>query len=904
MRSVAASLRGGSGFSRRGANTKGAAVGTTAADTQGIWHETGQAQALPQQESVAWSQAPAQAAGSGAASAGTKGTHGSAAIIAARTAVFTLRNLSGLGVMSNCRRAIFAPVRLDLARRIAPNLPAHSGMGTLFASILGSVFVAAVFAPWLHRHLGGRCGLVLGLVPLAASVAFAAMVPGVSAGQTVVFSRPWMPALGISLSFRVDGLSLLFLLLISVIGVFVTWYASGYLAGKKDLGKFYLYLLGFMGSMMGVVSADNLVLLFIFWELTSVTSYLLIGYYHNEAQSRAAALQALLVTGAGGLAMLAGIILLGRVAGTVEISELLCADAATLVAAPLFPAILVLILLGAFTKSAQFPFHFWLPNAMEAPAPVSAYLHSATMVKAGVFLLARLHPLLSASPLWLPVVAPVGAVTMMVGVVLALGQRDLKKILAYTTVAVLGTLTMLLGLGTESAVKAAMAYLLAHALYKAALFMTSGSVDHETGTRDPDALGGLRRAMPFTAAAALIGALSMAGLPFLLGFVSKEYFYKALLDADGPGVLWETLGVSASVVMVAMALTAGIRPFWGRLIETPRHAHEAPWTMWIGPLLLGVAGIFAGVVPAWPGSRLVGPATAAVLGDPGYDAHLELWHGWTMALALSALTVVLGIALYALAPRVRAAHGFFAKFARFGPERGYDLLIEGVLSTARAVTAFLQNGYLRNYILTVVVFAVALVAWLLPGNIVLPSRAALHPPHLLGVTVCLLIVAGSLFACLTTSRFSAILALGTVGLGVAMVYFLYSAPDLAMTQMLVETLTLVLFVLAFYKLPLFKRYSKAPSIARDALVALAFGAMMTVLVLLELAARMPREPVSKFMGETSLVQANGRNVVNVILVDFRALDTLGEISVLAIAALGVWAMLRLRPEKPSKEDAP
>ncbi len=777
-------------------------------------------------------------------------------------------------------------------------------MGALLVTILAAVFVAAALSPWLHRRLPGRCGLVLSLVPLAATVAFASMIGGVASGRPVVFRAAWTPSLGIELSFYVDGLSLLFLILISAIGTFVTWYAAGYLAGKKDLGKFYLYLFGFMGSMLGVVSADHLVLLFIFWELTSISSYLLIGYYHNTARSRAAALQALLVTGAGGLAMLAGIILLGRMAGTYEISALLQMNPATLAAQPGFATVLVLLLLGAFTKSAQFPFHFWLPNAMEAPAPVSSYLHSATMVKAGVFLLARLHPLLSASPLWLPIVAPVGALTMMTGVFLALGQNDLKKILAYTTVAVLGTLTMLLGIGSELAVKAAMAYLLAHALYKAALFMTSGSVDHETGTRDPDALGGLRCAMPFTATAALVGAFSMAGLPLLLGFVSKEYFYKALLDAQGPGVLWEALGVSASVVMVALAITTGIKPFWGAVQPTPKPAHEAPWTMWLGPILLGVASLKIGIMPGVAGVSLVGPAAAAVLGDASYVADLKLWHGWTTALGLSAVTVLLGLALYAVAPRLRRARRLYDTLGRFGPERAYECTFDGVLAFARWQTRVLQNGYLRNYILTIVLFTIVLVLWLLPGSVVMPDWNTMLRPHVLSVTVCALIMAGAIFACLTSSRFNAILALGVVGLGVAMIYFMFSAPDLAMTQVLVETLTLVLFVLAFYRLPLFKQYSSTSTRLRDAAVAVAFGGMMTTLVLLDLAVRLPQAPISRFMGEASLEQANGRNVVNVILVDFRALDTLGEISVLAIAALGVWAMLRLRPRTKTKEEQP
>lgn len=775
-------------------------------------------------------------------------------------------------------------------------------MGFFLVTILAAVFVAAFLAPWLHRLLGDRCGVVLSVVPLAATAVFAAMVPQVMAGDAVVFRHAWVPSLGIALDFRVDGLSLMFLLLIASIGVFVTWYAAGYLAGKKDLGRFYLYLFGFMGAMLGVVSSDHLILLFVFWELTSITSYLLIGYYHNEAKSRAAALQALLVTGAGGLCLLAGVILLGRMAGTFLISELLQMDAATLVAQPGFATILILILLGAFTKSAQFPFHFWLPNAMEAPAPVSAYLHSATMVKAGVFLLARLFPLLSASPLWFPIVAPVGAVTMIMGVVMALGQKDLKKILAYTTVAVLGTLTMLLGIGTELAVKAAMAYLLAHALYKAALFMTSGTVDHETGTRDPDALGGLRGVMPWTAAAALIAGLSMAGVPLLFGFVSKEYFYKALLAAEGPGVLWELLGVSASVAMVALAVTAGFKPFWGARLATPKTPHEAPWTMWLGPLLLGVASLKAGLFPAVAGGGLVGPAVHAVLGHADYAVQLQLWHGWTVALALSVLTVVLGLVVYALLPRWRAAQGAGTRWARFGPERGYEGIVDGVLAFARWQTRVLQNGYLRNYVLTVVLFTVLLIVWVLPGSLRLPAWDTLVPPHVLSVVVCLLIMGGAVLACLTSSRFNAILSLGVVGLGVAMVFFMYSAPDLAMTQVLVETLTLVLFVLAFYRLPLFRQFSSRGIKLRDAGFAVVFGSVMAMVVLVEQSAPAADSAVSRFMGEQSLELAYGRNVVNVILVDFRALDTLGEIVVLAIAALGVFAMLRLRPRDAGKKE--
>ncbi len=774
-------------------------------------------------------------------------------------------------------------------------------MGTILISAIASVFLAGFLAPWLHRIAGPRVGVLLGFVPLAAFVAFALMLPQVAAGTPVQASWEWAPSLGIELSFFADGLSLLFLLIISGVGTFIAWYAAGYLHGDPGLGRFTLYLFSFMGAMLGLVCSDNLILLFIFWELTSITSYLLIGYYCRKEASRRAALQALLVTGGGGLAMLAGFILIGRETGTLEISSLLAMQPGALVESTVFPIIFTLILLGAFTKSAQFPFHFWLPNAMEAPAPVSAFLHSATMVKAGIFLLARLHPGLSPSPLWTAVVAPVGAATMIIGVFLALGQKDLKRILAYTTVAVLGTLTMLLGIGTPLAIKACMAYLLAHALYKAALFMASGTIDHETGSRDPDHLGGLRSAMPFTATAAFLGGLSMAGIPFLIGFVSKEYFYKALLDADGPGVLWEFLGVSASVAMVALAATVAIKPYWGSLKPTPKTPHEAPWTMWLGPLLLGVAAIKFGLFPGLAGERLVGPAAAAILADPGFSADLKLWHGLTPALGLSVLTLALGGGLYFLTGKLRSARGLYSFLAKIGPERWYDAGLAGLLGFAKWQTRFLQNGYLRNYVLVVGAFTTLLVGRLLPLDALRPDFTGMAGLSVLGVTTCGLISVAAILACMATSRFAAILALGVVGLGIAVLYFLYSAPDLAMTQILVETLTLVLFVLAFRSLPLLKEFSRRSIRIRDAIVSAVFGSVMCLLVLVAFQFQPGEAPISGFMSENSLLLANGRNVVNVILVDFRALDTLGEISVLAIAALGVLSMLKTRPGKEKGE---
>ncbi len=765
---------------------------------------------------------------------------------------------------------------------------------------IAAVFLAGIAAPLLHRLCGDRIGFALALVPLAAFGFFLSLQAGIAADGALRLVVPWVPTLGISLSFFVDGLSLLFLLIVSFIGTFVVLYATGYLHGDPGLGRFFLYLFTFMGAMLGMVVSDNLILLVVFWELTGISSYLLIGYYSKEEKSRAAALQALLVTGFGGLALTAGCILLGRIAGSFEISEILHLPAGTVTGSPLYPVTLILILLGAFTKSAQFPFHFWLPNAMAAPAPVSSFLHSATMVKAGVFLLARLHPILDDHGLWLAIVAPVGAITMCLGVIKGLGQTDLKKILACSTLGVLGTLVLLLGIGTELAIKACMVYLLAHALYKAALFMAAGSVDHETGCRDISVLGGLWRAMPFTAAAAGIAALSMAGIPLLLGFVSKEYFYKALLDADGPPFLWETLGVAASIGMFSLAITSGILPFFRSARgATPKPAHEAPWTMWIGPLIFGILAMRFGMLPGGPGETLITPAVQAIA-QVGYVPQLKLWHGLSTALLMSALTVAGGFGLLAVSGRFRSQRPLYAVFAAMSPERGYDFLLRAVPAFSTRVTQLLQNGSLRNYLLMIGGFTVLLLGIRLPAAGIPVDFSRMAQPSVLGLGTCLLIMAAAVFTCLARTRFTAIVAQGVVGLGIAILFFLYSAPDLAMTQMLVETLTVVLFVLAFFRLPQMRTLSSKRLRITDAVLCAGFGVVMSVLVLISFHFDLLRSPVSQFLGEQSYPAAHGRNVVNVILVDFRALDTLGEITVLAIAALGIFGMLRLRTRRKDK----
>lgn len=768
--------------------------------------------------------------------------------------------------------------------------------------ILGIIAVGLV-SPWLARLFGAATGKVLALVPLACFGYFCTLVRPIAEGQVVAWEFAWVPAVQANFAIWVDGLSLLFLLIISLVGTFISAYAGDYLKGDPRHNRFFLYLFAFMGAMLGVVVADNLFLLFIFWELTSISSYLLIGYYHDQEESRKSALQAMLVTGAGGLVMLAGLVLLGLVGGSFRISDLNILHAETVLSSPLYPAILILLLIGAFTKSAQFPFHFWLPNAMAAPAPVSAFLHSATMVKAGVFLLARLHPSLSGHELWVAIVAPVGAATMLAGVLLAMGQSDLKRILAYTTLAVLGTLTLLLGLGFELAVKACMVYLLAHALYKAALFMAAGSVDHETGTRDVGQLRGLMRKMPYTAAAAFIGALSMAGIPLFLGFISKEYYYKALLEAPGIPWLWPALGVFASILMFSLALTAGIRPFIGRFIETPKHAHEAPWAMWLGPIILGLLAIKFGLFPGWVGENLIAPATGAVIGQHNYQASLSLWHGWNLALALSIFTALCGVIVFFLARHLREARGIYRWLGHYGAEAAYFRSLEAMLSVAKWQTGFFQNGYLRYYIMTIMAAVGVTLAILLIRTPLAFDFASTTPVNAPAIMMSLITICAAIYVCIAATRLTALIALGVVGMGVALLFVLFSAPDLAMTQILVETLTVLLFVLAFFKLPRFQNFSGPGTRIRDIAIAAGVGTLMATLVLVAFVYGANSIPVSQHMGEISYTLAHGRNVVNVILVDFRALDTLGEITVLGIAALGVFALLKLRPRRENaKED--
>lgn len=755
-------------------------------------------------------------------------------------------------------------------------------MSMMTALVAG--FGAALVAPALHRFAGRWTGTLLALVPAALFVFFASLLGPLASGHVATEQYAWAPRLMLHLSLRADGLALLMALLITGIGALVTLYANRYLEGHPQLGRFYLFLFVFMASMLGVVLADNLLALFIFWELTSLSSYLLIGFDHTRDTSRAAALQGLLVTVGGGQALLLGFLLLGAAAGTFEISQL---PGATVREHALYPAMLLLVLAGAFTKSAQFPFHFWLPGAMAAPTPVSAYLHSATMVKAGVYLLARLTPALGGTPLWSTALTWVGGITMLVGALLALGQTDLKRILAYATVSVLGTLTFLLGLGTPVALHAMVVFLLAHALYKGTLFLAAGAIDHATGTRDILLLGGLRRAMPLTAAAVILAAVSMAGLVPAFGFIGKELVYEGALAAPRDAGLATGASVLAFIPLVAVAGMLAVRPFFGTARELPHAPHEGPPGMWLGPLVLSVLGVALGLFPSWV-DGLVARASAAM--TPAEPQHLKLWHGLTPSLGLSVASLVGGVGVYLLRNRIRAGLSGLG-LERWGPGRAYELGLVGLNRFARFQTGLLQGGYLRRYLLMTLLAIGGLAVY------TLVTRAEVWP-HLRNASlepyeaaIGVLMVLAAVAATRSNSRLASVAAMGVVGFGVSLVFLFFGAPDLALTQAIVEALTVVVFLLALFHLPVYEELSSRAARLRDLAVSLGFGALMTALVLL---ATQDHQfpPISGYFLENSVPAAHGRNVVNVILVDFRALDTLGEITVLAVAALGVSALLK------------
>ncbi|MEO8697413.1 MAG: Na+/H+ antiporter subunit A [Acidimicrobiales bacterium] len=757
--------------------------------------------------------------------------------------------------------------------------------------ILAAFAVAGLLLVVLGRRLGPAAFLVAAIVPAISVVWTCAQLGAVSNGEVLSEHTSWVGGLGLSLDFRLDAMAATMTLIVSGIGVLTLVYASRYFtADTPDLGRLAGLLVLFAGAMVGVVQADHLLVLYTCWEITSVTSYLLIGNRYTDANARAAALQALLITGAGGLAMLGGFVLLGHSAGTYRLSEL---AAKVPTSGPTITIALVLVLLGAFTKSAQYPFHAWLPAAMAAPTPVSAYLHSAAMVKAGVYLVARLSPIFAGAAVWRPSVLAVGIVTMVVGGLRALRQQDLKLLLAFGTVSQLGFMMVLFGAGTPAMTTAGWILLVAHAMFKAALFMVVGILDRATGTRDLRYLPALDRRWRWVEVATVISVASMAGLPLALGFIAKEATYEALIDRPFAGSAFvAAVVVSGSMLTVAYA----IRFWWGAFVAPRRRvkthltavATPAPGLLFVGPALcLAAASIVLGVALAL--ADRLGTAAVRSLDPSAAPVHLALWHGLSAPLALSAITVAGGLIL-AITDRSIQRVLLVGSTLPKG-EAVYLSLLRAVGATSRRVTGIVQNGSLPIYsgviLATAAILPTAtmLQKWHWPGW---PSIGALDDAPIAAA-----LVVSALGAASIRRRFSAALFLGATGYAMAGLFVVYGAPDLALTQVTVETLSTVVFVLVLRRLP--DRFERQSSLQRRAVrlgIAGIVGVSVFVFAIVAAASR-TATPVSEEMISRSVPDGHGRNVVNVILVDFRGLDTLGEITVLAAASIGAVALARV-----------
>ncbi len=736
-----------------------------------------------------------------------------------------------------------------------------------------------------------RAGLISSLLPLFLFALLCLAWPGVIQGRAIQVEMPWIPSLDLSLRFRLDGLSLLFCLIITLAGFFVSLYASSYMAGKQHLGRFFVYLHGFMLAMLGIVTADNLILLFVFWEATTILSYLLIGFDHEDATARDNARQAILITGAGGLFLLLGILLLKAAEGSMILSQWPGFGDGIREHA-LYPAIFVCVLVGAMTKSAQIPFHFWLPNAMSAPTPISAFLHAATMVKAGIYLLMRFHPLLGGTHLWMGTLVVVGGITALWGAVQALAPCDLKRVLAYTTLMALGIMTMFLGGRSAPSLTAATTFLMVHALYKASLFLAVGSMDHQTGTRDLRHLGGLLPAMPLTALAVAAAAMSMAGFPLFFGFIGKEIMYAGALSEDMFPVFATLAALFSNALMTAVSAVIFITPFLGRRPADMGPVREAPWTMRLGPAVMGGLGIVFGIVPEWVSAHLIEPAVFA-FHPSREEIRLSLFHGLNLPLLLSMITLALGSVIYRFRVELRAFVKNILDRLWVTTPGIYQAILDGFIQMASGFVQRFQNGSLHRY-LTVIVLAVAMVtgwSWVahIPSAFMVPDPRGLLIP----TGICLFILTAAGLVVTARRRLVAIAGLGAVGAGVALVFLMFGAPDIALTQLLVETLTVVIVSLVLFRLPPMEGGRKRKGLRKwmDGGLSISIGVLVTTWLMGILEKPLDRS-LTAFFEINSYMAAHGRNIVNVILVDFRSLDTLGEICVVVLAAWAGVALMR------------
>ena len=757
-------------------------------------------------------------------------------------------------------------------------------------SLLGSVISACTGK--LSRN---QATSLTAIAPLAALAITLYHAPAVLAGETIRFSAQWIPALGLDISLRLDGLSLLFLFMILGIGLLVILYARYYLSQNDSLPKLFSYLMLFMTAMLGIVMSNNVIQLWVFWELTSISSFLLISYWWHKSEARKGARMALAVTGAGGLALLGGLMLLGDIVGSYDLDTIL-ASKAIIQSHDLYELALVLVLLGAFTKSAQFPFHFWLPHAMAAPTPVSAYLHSATMVKAGIFLLARFYPALAGTDTWFLLVGLTGLTTLLFGAYIALFKHDLKGLLAYSTISHLGLITLLLGLDTQLATVAAIFHIINHATFKASLFMAAGIIDHETGTRDMRKLNGMWRYLPYTATLAMVAAAAMAGVPLLNGFLSKEMFFAETLNQQVLGSMSWLIPVLATV---AGALSVAYSSrfihdvfFNGEPIDLPRTPHEAPRYMRVPIEILVVLCILVGIFPHFVVDGILSAASLAVLGQAMPEYKLTIWHGFNLPLLMSGMAVIGGLFIYV---NRKYLFQFQASLPPFNAKKIFERFLAVVVNWCQNKIQSTENGSLQRYVFIMLGVVLLASGWPLFEMKQLAGSVPNTPIDIQNAIGTGLLIIGAIATVIWHRiRMVSLLMLSIVGLMVSVAFTRFSAPDLALTQLTVEVATIILLMLALFFLPQSTpRESSSLRILRDVVISSTVGIIIASICYALLTR--PLNSISEFFVANAKTGGGGTNVVNVILVDFRGFDTLGEITVLGIAALGIFKLLSRIP---------
>ncbi|GGD67785.1 monovalent cation/H+ antiporter subunit A [Lacimicrobium alkaliphilum] len=766
------------------------------------------------------------------------------------------------------------------------------------------LLLIGVFVPLITERFGRTaCAFFTMLAPALALTQIATLLPEVLSGQTITESLAWIPAVGLTLSLRLDGLAIMFAMLILGIGLLIILYARYYLSDKDAMGRFYAYLILFMTAMLSIVLSNNLLQLWMAWEVTSISSFLLIGFWSSKSESRKGARMALTVTGAGGLALLAGLLIIADIVGSYDLGTVL-ASGNMIREHAMYPVALILVLLGAFTKSAQFPFHFWLPHAMAAPTPVSAYLHSATMVKAGIFLLARMYPVLAGTELWFLTVSLTGLATLLLGAYVALFKHDLKGLLAYSTISHLGLITLLLGMDTKLAAVAAVFHIMNHAIFKASLFMAAGIIDHESGSRDMRKLNGLWRYMPYTATLAMVAAASMAGIPLLNGFLSKEMFFAETLHQVALGSLsWmiPVLATLGGIFSVAYSLRFIHDVFFnGEPIDIPKTPHEPPRYMKIPVEILVTLCLLVGIFPSFMIGSLLQAASSSVLDGQLPEYSLSIWHGFNLPLLMSFIAMTGGLLVYAYRSRL---YRFQSQFRETDAKLIFEGAVQALVRQATALHEWMANGSLQRYVALLLVLTLIMTA----SPLMELNSAAGHLPlqdvNGIEITAAILLCISALATViLHRQRMVALITLSVVGLIVSITFARFSAPDLALTQLAVEVVTVILLMLALFFLPQKTKNESSPRrVVRDLGIAAACGGVIATINYAIITR--PFESISEFFLANSKTGGGGTNVVNVILVDFRGFDTLGEITVLGIAALGIFKLIaRMRLAMPSADE--